>query len=99
VVRPPYTVAVRLCIFGAERWALIDGAHPGIDLLSLPPDRYLNVVYTWLVERTPTDKMTEMEEQLRLPLPGQEDRVTAFQEEDEGASFMNTMAKLGGGAE
>jgi hypothetical protein len=49
----PYEAVVRLHGIAAEHWGTIDGelAAKGIDALSLPPDRFCNLIYAWCLPR------------------------------------------------
>lgn len=42
-----------------------------MDLLKLPPDRFLNAVYEWLRRNRDEKERNRLESQLSLPLPGQ----------------------------
>lgn len=59
--------------------------------MHLPPDRFLNCIYVWCIERIPQDKREAWEHDLISPLPGEETRVTEEQAEEEGAAFMAMM--------
>jgi hypothetical protein len=76
----------------------------GVDLMSLPLDRALNVAYAWIMPADPQERF-KVETQLLKPLPQQaravdpEDDFWSTARED-GAAFMAAMAnqtKLFGG--
>jgi hypothetical protein len=69
VVRPPYRATLRLYWIAAEHWVAIDGGSPGVDLIRLPPDRFLNYIQHWVLERTPPEKREEWLMLLNAPLP------------------------------
>lgn len=64
--------------------------------MSIRPDRFLNAIYTWAIERIPADKMEQWLFQLKQPLPGRESKQTDLTIEDEGASFMAAMSAFRG---
>lgn len=72
-----YEAAVRLSATAAGNWSYIDGTYSGqgVDLLTLPFDRFLNVIFTWSL-----NTMHDAEErrkwlaELDGPLPGQAHR-------------------------
>jgi hypothetical protein len=80
VVRPPYPRTVRLASTATSYWARIDGQYTGqgVDLLSLPLSRFLNVVQAWALERMSGEDAEQWLIELDTPLPGDE-----FNEEDE----------------
>lgn len=85
--RPPYQAVVRLCWVAADYFGLIEAAHPTLDLLRLPPRKFLNIVYLWVIERIPYDRIAEWQAELVELLPWQ-DSQSAAAEELESASFM-----------
>lgn len=92
---PPFPTALRLYVIAAERWPEIDSAYASIDLIRYPPHRFMNLVYGWCVQRIDPEKREEWESMLADPLPNQvteKSAPTPFQAEDEGASFMATLA-------
>ena len=97
MVRPPYPVAVRLCILASARWAEITSAyyHPGYSLFREKPYRFANLVYAWAIERVEHDKLDEWLSDLNDLLPWQDaDSEAAAQLESE--SFLAMQAKGGG---
>jgi hypothetical protein len=76
VVRPPYRRAVRLYSIADARWPHIDAAYPDVDLLSLPVDRFLNLVYAWSASRVAPDRYEQWEKEMDDPLPGERVSVT-----------------------
>lgn len=94
--RTPYQIALRLYAIAAERWAEIDAAYSGVDILRLPIHRFLNYVYAWCVERINPEKLEQWQWELEQPLPGQEKKPTEGQTEDEGQGFMDFMAGMRG---
>jgi hypothetical protein len=94
VVRPPYPVAVRLCLIAAERWPEIEAAYYQIDLIRQRPHRFANLVYAWAVERVPHDNYEEWHNELVDLLPWQDtSSETAINLESE--SFLAMQAKGG----
>jgi len=90
VVRPPYQVAVRLCLIAQERWVEIDGeaALHGQDLMLLPLDRFLNAIYMWCVQRIEPDKLDQWRSQLWGPIPGRAvTQATVEQDLEQFAAF------------
>lgn len=62
-------------------------------MIHQPPYRFMNLIYGWCVERIDPEKREEWDAMLTDPLPGRETTQPApFQVEDEGASFMATLA-------
>ena len=96
MVRPPYAVAVRLCDLAADRWAEIDAAYHAspVPLLRMKPHRFLNMVYSWAVERVPADKFDQWKLDLAELLPWQDvDSEAAINAESE--SFFASQARGG----
>lgn len=96
MVRPPYPVAVRLCGIAAERWAELDAVYHAspTPLLRMPPHRYLNMVYSWCIERIEADKLEDWLVELADLLPWQDaDSEAAVNLESE--SFLAMQAKGG----
>lgn len=79
-------------MIAAERWAQIDAAYYQIKLLRQTPARFAGLVYAWVLERTPHDKIDQLESDLDDLLPW-EDSTSEAAAEIEGASFM-AMAAL-----
>jgi hypothetical protein len=96
---PPYRAALRLCVIASAHWAEIDAAYASADIIWFPPHRFLNVVYTWTLDRLPPEKREEWVMTLNDPLPGESPSktLTAAEVEDEGAGFMAAMQQLKGG--
>jgi len=92
VVRPPYPAVVRLCTIADERWPEIDTAYYPHAILREKPHRFLNLVYTWCIERVEHDKIEEWIEELHDLLPWQ-DATTEAAVNAESESFMAMMAK------
>lgn len=92
MVGTPYQVAQRLYVIAEMYWAEIDAHYLAVDLIRLPPHRFLNAVYTWVLGRIAPDKHEQWLAQLNAPLPGAEVKApTEAQIEAEGADFMATM--------
>lgn len=53
MVRAPYVTAVRLTAIAADHWVAIDGesAGRGVELITLPFDRFLNAIQWWAMQR------------------------------------------------
>lgn len=61
--------------------------------MTMPPHRFMNMVFAWCVERIEPDKREQWEMMLTEPLPGMEAApATPFQAEQEGADFMAALA-------
>lgn len=67
-------MAVRLCEIAADRWAELDAEYHAspIPLLRMPPHRFLNMVYSWCIERVPADKLADWLAELEDLLPWQD---------------------------
>lgn len=75
-------------MIAAERWGELDAAYyslPG-GLIRARPHRFMNLVYSWCIERVPEDKLDEWKTDLMGLLPWQDANSTAG-EEAEAASF------------
>jgi hypothetical protein len=96
-VEAPYQVAVRLYAIAAGRWAELDAEYASIDMIRLPPHRFLNLVFAWCVRRF--HKQEDLEQwmfQLEQPLPGDEKKKPSQTDlQAESDSFMSLMAKQG----
>ena len=93
MVGPPYRVAVRLYAVAAEKWPDIDGeaAFKGVDLLVLPPDRFLSALLFWL--RHHVEDWSRFEYALYEPVAG---RVSETDVNDELQQFGDFMTAFGG---
>lgn len=71
-VRPPYWSAARLTATARARWHEFDGwaASCGVDPLDLPIDRFLNLVYYWLMQGVKPSERDRVEAQLAAPPSG-----------------------------
>lgn len=74
------------------QWPLIEASYYQIDLLRQKPNRFLNLVYAWLIERVPADKIEDSLAELREPLDWQ-DLDSTYVESLESDSFMAAMAQ------
>lgn len=91
----PYPAIVRLCTIAAERWAELDSAYYPNKILREKPYRYLNLVYSWCIERVDPDKLDDWLVELNDLLPWQDaDSEAAVNLESE--SFLAMQAKGGG---
>jgi hypothetical protein len=65
--------AVRLAQICIGNWRWLDGhfTAQGINLLSLPLHRLLNVIFVWAAERKPSDEVQAWIDSLTAPLPGE----------------------------
>lgn len=65
---------VKLCFLGAERWDQIDAHYHAspVPLLRMAPHRYLNMVYSWAIERINPEKLDEWRDELHELLPWQD---------------------------
>lgn len=93
VDRPPYPAALRLYAVADERWAEIEAHYLSVDLLRLPPAKFLNAVYAWAVKHMDLEQREKWDMMLTAPLPGTERtaRPSEAQVEAEGASFLAAM--------
>lgn len=88
-------MAVRLCTLAAERWPELDAAYYQIALLRQRPHRFLNLVYSWCIERVPADDLDDWKAELTELLPWQDvNSEAAVNLESE--SFFAMQAKGGG---
>ena len=94
MVRPPYPAAVRLCSIASERWAELDAAYYQINLLRQRPHRFLNLVYSWCIERVEHDKLDDWLNELNDLLPWQDSSSEAAVNL-ESESFLAMQAKGG----
>ena len=71
MVCPPYEVVVRILGIAQEHWEAIDGeaASKGCDYLTLPIDRFCNVIMWWAMQRV--KDVDEFKRKMYEPLPGQ----------------------------
>jgi len=89
----PYQAILRLFAIAANYWYEIDGAcaRSGLDPATLPPRRFLTLVYYWAIERVATRGDAELEAwkaALYKPLPGRNpDRVSRDTIAEEMAMF------------
>ena len=88
---PPYPAALRLYAIADERWAEIEAHYITVDLLRLPPAKFLNAVYAWCVRYMQPDDREKWEMMLTAPLPGQKAGASDNQVEAEGAAFLAAM--------
>jgi hypothetical protein len=94
VVRPPYYVAARLTRLAAQRWAQIDGGavRQAVDPLRLRWDRFLNYVYSWVMELVEDPKAFDADLNEPPLIEGRRDvsaPATLAAEEDSFMSFMS----------
>lgn len=97
MVGPPYVAALRLHAVAQRYWAQIDGEAirqgSTLDLLTLPPDRFFNVVQSWAVERSKDPERWLAE--LTRPLDGGARKPSPEELDREGADFMAFAAAFG----
>lgn len=69
MVHPPYSKAAKLVWIGVTHWEEIDGiaASQGLRPLDLPPHRFLNYIWAWVVPRVKDQE--EFIVELERPLP------------------------------
>lgn len=86
-------MTARLAGFAVGNWPEVDGTlklEAGIDLLDLPLDRAVNILYTMLMRNRDEKERAKMESDLTKPLAGeyvrQDDKV--WGEEAQGAAFL-----------
>lgn len=85
---------MRLCAIASERWSELDAAYYQIDLLRVKPHRYLNLVYSWCIERVAADKLGDWKADLVDLLPWQ-DTTSEAAVNLESESFLAMQAKGG----
>jgi hypothetical protein len=85
-------VILRLYGLADHYWPHLDAHYYQINLLHLPLHRFLNLVYSWLVERIDPEKRDMWEMMLQEPFEGQE--PNQMTDEEEGLAFMNAMAAI-----
>jgi hypothetical protein len=95
VVGPPYVAALRLDAIAERHWPQIDGeaGRQGVDLLTLPIDRFYNAVQSWAVERVKDPERWLAE--LTRPLVGGVRHPSPEEVEREGADFLAFAAAFG----
>lgn len=73
-VGPPYWVAARLTATARHNWTMFDGwaASRAVDPLGLPPDRFLNLVYYWLVRNADEKRRASIDRDLNRPPAGEQ---------------------------
>lgn len=73
MVGPPYQAAVRLSATAAGNWGQIDGYYSGrgVNILTLPFSRFLNVIYVWATSNQSQEDAEKWIAKLDSPLPGQ----------------------------
>jgi hypothetical protein len=93
VDRTPYATALRLYAVAQERWAEIEAHYLAVDLLRLPPAKFLNAVYAWAVKWMDAEAREKWDMMLTAPLPGTErrHRPSEGEVEVEGAAFLAAM--------
>ena len=101
VVRKPYRAVVRLYAVAGAHWRIIDGTHPGVDLIRLPPRRFCNVVYTWAIRNiTKEEDLAQFDYHLyEEPLPWEKVQkipTLTTEVDDDGAQFLSVMSSLKG---
>lgn len=97
--RPPYRVALRLCQIAEARWAEVDAAYASVDLITLPPDRFCNLVYAWCVKHIEPKKLEEWHVLLNEPLPWESEAPAGYEEWDdefEAQTFGAAWETIGG---
>lgn len=95
MVRHPYPVVVRLCAIAAERWREIAAAYYQTNLVRERPHQFLNLVYSWCIERIEHDKLDDWLNELHDLLPWQ-DSTSEAAVNLESESFLAMQAKGGG---
>ena len=91
---------MRLVRYAAHYWHAIDGetALRNVNLLELPPRRFLAAIYNWLMERLAAkeEDRVRLHEELHSPLEGTDpDKVSQEVVDDEMAIFQAAMARQG----
>jgi hypothetical protein len=95
VVGKSATVCRKLIAYASQNWVAIDASNPGLDILSLRPDRFLNVVHQWLRARVKDVEMFEMMLNTPPPAPrGKPAPPTPMEAESEMADFGALYAEM-----
>jgi hypothetical protein len=69
-----------------------------VNLLRLPIQRFLNIVYTWAVKRIDPEKREQWEFDLDAPLPWSANQEPSQEQLDrEGMDFLNFMNQVNAG--
>lgn len=94
----PYWVTLRLILSAESQWARFDGwcASLGIEPLELAPDRFLNLIYYWLVRYADEAEQGKIDRQLWMPPVGYTGPITEgpWTAEAEMAAFNAFAAEL-----
>lgn len=99
--RPPYWEAQRLVATARASWHVFDGwaASTGTDPLALPPDRFVNLIYWWLVQNADEKRRREIDSALTAIPAGISDETIGsrpeWSDEAEMAGFAQAAAALG----
>lgn len=94
-------MTARLSSFAVNQWAEVDGLcrfeAGGLDLMSIPFDRQLNVLWTMLMRNKDEKERAKTERDLTRPLPGEEVRSSDPQwgADAQGAAFLASMERGG----
>lgn len=72
MVGKSFDATARLSAQAIHSWTFIDGHYSGqgVDLLTLPFNRFLNVIQTWTLERIDDDDRETWLAKLDTPIPG-----------------------------
>jgi hypothetical protein len=95
VVRPPYPEVLRLYSIAEDHWPSLCARYYLIDLIMLPPHRFLTLVLGWLKEVVAPDRWDQFVYELSAPIPGM--KATENVIEMEGDTFMSAMTTLNPG--
>lgn len=95
MVRPPYTVCLRLIGLAESNWDEIEGHATlrGVDLMALPLYRWCNVILAWYLERV--EDREQFMFKLTSPAPGEAKKVTQADVDNEMAMFRSFAAAAG----
>lgn len=92
-------MTARLCSFVVHQWPDVDGVirleAGGLDLLSVPFDRLLNIIWTLLLRNKDEKERAKTERELLRPLPGEQVRSEDPQwgADAQGAQFLAAMER------
>ncbi len=72
MVHPPYEVVLRLLGIAQDNWGALDGqaASQGQDFLTLPIDRFCNLIHWWALQHVKDPE--DFERRLNKPAPGRQ---------------------------
>lgn len=85
-----------LFFIAEEHWPSVTARFYQIDLLELPLNKFLDLIWGWMREVIAPEEFDKLIARLEAPLPGQESWVGDASAEVEGEAFMAAMQMMGG---